>query len=116
MDDLQKSSDSEAGCPLYSIRMEPDTPDSLNNACLLNDSDYLFEDPQLPHEFSSTFVPETPRYYFICKYHININYLYVWHVIDKSLIHINESKELNFTAHWFTEENDTPKKMTTKVW
>ncbi|CAM4734616.1 unnamed protein product [Leuciscus chuanchicus] len=60
MDDLQKSSDSEAGCPLYSLRMEPDTPDSLNNACLLNDSDYLFEDPQLSHEFSSTFVPETP--------------------------------------------------------
>ncbi|KAG1962604.1 RING finger protein [Pimephales promelas] len=39
-------------------RMEPDTPDSLNNACLLNDSEYLFEDPG--HEFSSSFVPETP--------------------------------------------------------
>lgn len=64
MDDIQESSDSEAG----SFRMEPNTPDPLNNACLLNDSDYLCEDPGLSHEFSSTFVPETPRYHFICKY------------------------------------------------
>ncbi|XP_077066904.1 uncharacterized protein LOC143720874 [Siphateles boraxobius] len=60
MDDLQDSSDSKAGCPLYSPRMEPDTPDSLNNACLFSDSACLFEDPGLSHEFSSTFVPETP--------------------------------------------------------
>ncbi|ROL43946.1 RING finger protein 44 [Anabarilius grahami] len=59
MGDTQESSDSEAGCPLYSFRKEPDTQDSLNNACLLNDSDHLFEDPGLSHEFS-TFVPETP--------------------------------------------------------
>lgn len=61
MGDTQESSDSEAGGPLYSFQNEPDTPDSLNNACLLNDSDHLFEDPGLSHEFSSTFVPETPR-------------------------------------------------------
>lgn len=76
MDDTQESSDSEAVGPLYSFRMEPNTPDSLNNACLLNESDYLLEDPGLSHEFSSTFVPETPRYHFTCRY-IDINDLYL---------------------------------------
>ncbi|XP_073688113.1 uncharacterized protein [Garra rufa] len=58
MDDIQDSS--EPGSPLYSPRMEPDTPDSLNNACLLNESDLLFGDPGHSHDFSSTLVPETP--------------------------------------------------------
>ncbi|KAF4095112.1 uncharacterized protein si:ch211-59o9.10 [Onychostoma macrolepis] len=59
MDDIQESS--EPGSPLYSGScLAPDTPDSLNNACLLNDSDPLFEDRGHVHEFSSTFVPETP--------------------------------------------------------
>ncbi|XP_016116468.1 E3 ubiquitin-protein ligase RNF6-like [Sinocyclocheilus grahami] len=57
MDDIQEIS--EPGSPLYSPRMEPDTPDSLNNACLLNESDLLFEDRGHSNEFS-TFVPETP--------------------------------------------------------
>ncbi|XP_016313027.1 E3 ubiquitin-protein ligase RLIM [Sinocyclocheilus anshuiensis] len=58
MDDIQENS--EPGSTLYSPCLEPDTPDSLNNACLLNDSDPLFEDLGHFHEFSSTFVPETP--------------------------------------------------------
>ncbi|XP_067292037.1 E3 ubiquitin-protein ligase RLIM [Pseudorasbora parva] len=59
MNDIQEGSDCEAGSPLFSPRMESDTPDSLNNALLNDSSDYLFEDPGLSHEFS-TFVPETP--------------------------------------------------------
>ncbi|XP_026058346.1 uncharacterized protein LOC113043293 [Carassius auratus] len=58
MDDTQESS--ESGSFLYSPCLEPDTPDSLNNACLLNDTDPLFEDHGHFQEFSSTFVPETP--------------------------------------------------------
>lgn len=57
MDERQDSSSDD---PLYSPRMEADPLDSLNNACLLNDSDYLFEEPGLSHDFSSTCVPETP--------------------------------------------------------
>ncbi|XP_051547905.1 E3 ubiquitin-protein ligase RLIM-like isoform X1 [Myxocyprinus asiaticus] len=51
---------SEPSSPLYRPWMEPDNPDSLNNACLLNDSDFLLEDPGLSHELSSTIIPETP--------------------------------------------------------
>uniref|UniRef100_A0A8C1TI04 Si:ch211-59o9.10 n=2 Tax=Cyprinus carpio TaxID=7962 RepID=A0A8C1TI04_CYPCA len=58
MDEIQESS--EPGSPLCSPCLEPDTPDSLNNACLMNDTDPLFEDNGHFHEFSSTFVPETP--------------------------------------------------------
>ncbi|XP_059401756.1 E3 ubiquitin-protein ligase RNF6-like [Carassius carassius] len=54
MDDLQESPD-----PLYSPRMEPSIPDSMNNACLLNDNDLLFEDRGHSHELP-TLVPETP--------------------------------------------------------
>lgn len=57
MDERQDSSSDD---PLYSPRMEADPLDSLNNACLLNDSDYLLEEPGLSHDFSSTCVPETP--------------------------------------------------------
>ncbi|XP_056307793.1 uncharacterized protein si:ch211-59o9.10 [Danio aesculapii] len=57
MDERQGSSSDD---PFYSPRMEADPPDSLNNACLLNDSDYLFEEPGLSDELSNTFVPETP--------------------------------------------------------
>uniref|UniRef100_A0A8C2EET3 Si:ch211-59o9.10 n=1 Tax=Cyprinus carpio TaxID=7962 RepID=A0A8C2EET3_CYPCA len=49
MDDIQESS--EPGSPPYSPRM--------NNACLLNDSDLLFEDRGHSHEFA-TLVPENP--------------------------------------------------------
>ncbi|XP_051545516.1 uncharacterized protein si:ch211-59o9.10 [Myxocyprinus asiaticus] len=58
MDHVQENS--EPSSPLYRPWMEPDTPDSLNNACLLNDSDFLLEDPGLSHELSSTIIPETP--------------------------------------------------------
>lgn len=57
---MDEGQDSSSDDPLYSPRMEADPLDSLNNACLLNDSDCLFEEPGLSHEFSSTFVPETP--------------------------------------------------------
>lgn len=62
---MDEGQDSSSDDPLYSPRMEADPLDSLNNACLLNDSDCLFEEPGLSHEFSSTFVPETPRYRFL---------------------------------------------------
>lgn len=58
MDDIQESSEPDS--PLYNHCLETETPDSLNNACLMNDSDPLFEDHGHFHQFSSTFVPETP--------------------------------------------------------
>lgn len=50
MDDIQERS--EPGSPPYSPRM--------NNACLLNDSDLLFEESGHSHELA-TLVPENPR-------------------------------------------------------
>ncbi|XP_056595905.1 uncharacterized protein si:ch211-59o9.10 [Triplophysa dalaica] len=57
MDHIQDIS--EPSSPLFSPRGEPDTPDFLNNACLLNDSDFLMEDPGVSCDMS-TIVPETP--------------------------------------------------------
>lgn len=51
---------SEPSSPLFSPLVEPDTPDFLNNACLLNESDFLLEDSGVSRELSSTIVPETP--------------------------------------------------------
>lgn len=59
MEDIQENS-AESSSPLYSPRVEPDTPDYLNNACLLNESDFLLEEPGGSSELSSTIVPETP--------------------------------------------------------
>lgn len=80
MDEIQESS--EPGSPLCSPCLEPDTPDSLNNACLMNDTDPLFEDNGHFHEFSSTFVPETPRY--LSFVNIDMNYWCFCYVADSS--------------------------------
>lgn len=84
-----KVEDSRPSSPFYSMN-EEQSFGSLNDACILSDSELLNDDPQAFDDFS-LIVPETPRYCWLKPQLVKYSLLnWVKNIMSNNYIHTTD--------------------------